>query len=493
MPALDPAPRTRTDWLIFAGLLLGTAIFYRASYQVPLSAAGLLLVGVLALWRPGLALLLVPLTVPLFLMPKGIWDARFGIRDAGIRLPLHEVLLLTTAAAMGARWLLAQVQHVGARARGQAAGAPGEVLWRWLPVALFFAAGTLGIVVAPAATRGDALREWRWLIVEPLLFVALMALALRTARAPDESMRALLAAMVAGGALVGLLGALQFAGLNLVPLLGDKVGHSDDRIVVEGVQRVSSVYGHPNNLGLYMGRVWPLAAGLALSARGGRARWLLGCAALLALAGLLVSFSRGAWLGAAGAVLVLALVERQRTLALLRHPAVLAAGAVVLVALVAGALAGVERLNPLGATSGVRLKTWASALAMLRDHPLLGVGLDQFRPLYPHYMHPSLAGTNEQYTAHPHNLLLDVWLRMGVAGVIAFGWLLVRFGRGVWARWRAARGDWLLAGVAAAMVAALLHGLVDSFYFWPDLALWFWVLGVALQNTVTVPADFAIE
>ena len=34
----------------------------------------------------------------------------------------------------------------------------------------------------------------------------------------------------------------------------------------------------------------------------------------------------------------------------------------------------------------------------------------------------------------------------------------------------------LAAGLLAAMIAALVHGLVDSFYFWPDLAFAFWLL-----------------
>ena len=131
----------------------------------------------------------------------------------------------------------------------------------------------------------------------------------------------------------------------------------------------------------------------------------------------------------------------------------------------------VQRFNLLGASSGIRVQTWASALAMLRDHPL-GVGLDQFGRLYPHYMDPALAGTNEVNTAHPHNLLLDIALRMGPLGLLAFTWLLVIFYRRVMKH----TGAPLRIGAAAVMTAALVHGLVDSFYFWPDLAFAFWLM-----------------
>ncbi|MBX0328743.1 O-antigen ligase family protein [Oscillochloris sp. ZM17-4] len=123
----------------------------------------------------------------------------------------------------------------------------------------------------------------------------------------------------------------------------------------------------------------------------------------------------------------------------------------------------------------MRVQTWASALAMLRDHPM-GVGLDQFGRLYPQYIDPALAATNEINTAHPHNLLLDIALRMGPLGLIAFGWLLAIFYRRMIAR--AGQPSPMRAvyvGALAAMTGALVHGMVDSFYFWPDLALAFWL------------------
>jgi O-antigen ligase len=126
-----------------------------------------------------------------------------------------------------------------------------------------------------------------------------------------------------------------------------------------------------------------------------------------------------------------------------------------------------------------RLLLWREAVGYIRRYPL-GIGLDQF--VFYHdpsngrsLIDPALVGTSEQYAAHPHNLLLDIWLRLGPLGLVAFGWLLVRFfRRGL----RMVRADAapLALGALAAMVAALAHGLVDNFYFVPDLALAFWLL-----------------
>jgi len=493
--------------LILLGMLVGAAVAYRGSAQLPLTLAGLALFGALALARPDLALLFVPLTVPLYFIPKGLFDARFGIRDSGLYLPIHEILLVMTVAAAGARWVwenakckmqnakAAGGRHVGqmdgpaVAAVGQGATHQGRggffILHFAFAVGLFLLAGVWGVAVA--GERGVALRELRWLIIEPLLFVGLAWLlsGWRAGRHEGDYWRLLTRAWLIGGAVAGLVGVLQFLGLNLAPLFGTKAGFSEDSFLVEGVRRVTGLYGHPNNLGLAMGRYWPVAAALAHGAfwgaptRGVGLRralpWLLVTG--LCGGGLLVSFSRGAYLGAlaAGAVLAAMLLPRQ----IWRDRRVLlglgALGGLMLLAVIAVAALNIERFNLFGASSGIRVQTWRSALAMLRDAPL-GIGLDQFGRLYPQYIDPALAGTNEINTAHPHNLLLDIALRMGPLGLVAFGWLIIRFFRDIQRGSGSPRALPLLAGLAAAMTGALAHGLVDQFYFWPDLALAFWLL-----------------
>lgn len=474
-------PRARAA-LALGLMALTLLVFYRASPQLPLTLAGLAAFAGLALWRPDLALLFVPLSVPLYFMPKGIFDTRFGLREDGLFLPLHELVLLIALAATAARWLFGRLMRGDWRL---AIGGRWRDLARDLaPVALFGLAGLWGAAIA--GERGPALRELRWLVIEPLIFYGLLRFwaSHGPEGRPAAAYRLVPAAFLLGGALVGLVGLLQFAGLNLVPLIGSKVGFSDDSLLVEGVRRVNSVYGHPNNLGLYMGRIWPLAAALALWAwRSSAPRWRAGLyalAALLALGGLAVSFSRGAYLGAlvAAAALAASLLPR-RAWASRRVILPLAGLATLgLVAVIAVVALDIERFNPFGASSGIRLKTWASALAMLRDHPL-GVGLDQFGQFYPQYIDPSLADTNEINTAHPHNLLLDIALRLGPLGLVAFAWLVARLLRQLWPDPQSPR--YLAAGLLAATCAALAHGLVDSFYFWPDLAFAFWMF-VALAQ-----------
>jgi O-antigen ligase len=206
------------------------------------------------------------------------------------------------------------------------------------------------------------------------------------------------------------------------------------------------------------------------------------------LAGLFVSFSRGAWLGAvvAGAALAYGLISHTGTSQASGHSA-WGRATIGLIAILA-ALSGLAlTLRGGGGSEGVRLLLWREALGYIQLHPL-GIGLDQF---YAYHLpdsgrsliDPSLIGTSEQYAAHPHNLLLDIWLRMGPLGLIAFGWLTFRLVRQGWAQVQTNRSA-LGLGALAALAAALTHGLVDQFYFVPDLACAYWVL-LALAGQAT--------
>lgn len=488
----------RPDSLIAMGMALGIVIAYRASAQLPLTLLGLALFGGLALVRPGLALLFVPLTLPLYFIPKAMFDTRFGIRESGLFLPLHEMLLFISGAALAIRW----AAMAAMRRERVSWSTPSLRVGMLAPIGLFLAAAGWGVLIAEE--RGPALREFRWTVLEPLLFVGLAALAGKHwhSGGPAHYWRLTAGCWLAGGAFAGLVGILQFGGINLAPLFGTKAGFGADSLLVEGVRRVAGLYGHPNNLGLAMGRYWPVAAAMAHAAfwsaphrgEGLRQAWPAMLAALLCGGGLLVSFSRGAYLGAfvAAGILAALLLPRRFWRDRRVHYGLGLLGSVMLLALIGASALDIERFRPFGATGEVRLKTWASALAMLRDHPL-GIGLDQFGRLYPAYIAPELAGTTEINTSHPHNLLLDIALRMGPLGLLAFAWLIYRFGHQAWTAY--ARGDAdsaLAAGLIGAMSAALIHGLVDQFYFWPDLAFAFWIMmALAWRNRQENPSSYS--
>ena len=469
----------------WGGLAIGLALCYLSS-DPSLQISGLFVFGILAVWHFDLALLFVPLTAPLFLVQLNL----LGLPPHAV--PPHELALFLTCAAAAPYLLLALV-----RARTH--------VWR-RPTAdqglafLFLLAGTLGIIfTAPEpVARQDALRAFRWFVVEPLIFIALIEWLSRNCPSPRfESdvpiVRRLVIAFVVGGALVALWGLAQFVAAVLAPQLFLPVMSLSFRVnIVSGLPRAVSVYGNPNNLGLYLGRVWPLAAMLALIEwRASVRRWLaMGytlCAAVC-LGGIFVSFSRGAWLGVGVALLVLVLPWMRRRFQLWPLPCLLVCGA---------ALAGVcvlmltLRGSFTDGSGKVRLLFWREALALLKQHPF-GLGLDQFyyyhNPIFGRSLIDSALMSAQDRTARePHSLVFELWLNLGPLGLFAVVWLVVRAVKRAGARLAiepATPAGLLAHGAIAALAAAFTHGLVDTFYFWPDLAIAFWLLLVLTRDSL---------
>jgi O-antigen ligase len=196
------------------------------------------------------------------------------------------------------------------------------------------------------------------------------------------------------------------------------------------------------------------------------------------LPALVLSYSRGAWLAVVVATGVVLLTVGRRA-------ALLFGGALVLgIAAFLGAAAAnllPERITHTG--SGlIRIDLWKSALQMVRDHPVFGIGLDQF--LNQHQgPYADAAARLEPWLSHPHNIVLDWWLSLGLLGLLVGGWIAVR---ALLAAWRLAHGGGArLTAPARAALAGLTvvvaHGMIDNSYFLQDLALTVWFFCALLQ------------
>lgn len=181
-------------------------------------------------------------------------------------------------------------------------------------------------------------------------------------------------------------------------------------------------------------------------------------------AALLLTQSRGAWLGllAGLAVLLVLAGQRGRWILLASSLVAILLAARLGLAPLAEALVGSPGL---GGLEG-RLEVWSRALAMIHDFPFTGIGLGSFTlvsdRLYPFFAY--LPGTVE----HAHNLYLQVAVDLGLPGLAA--WLGLAAG-GLYCARRAFRQGRLfanhgLAGLAAGLLAAqaafLTHGLIDA-------------------------------
>jgi O-antigen ligase len=341
------------------------------------------------------------------------------------------------------------------------------------------------LVLALVSTRwagnfGVASREFRIVVLDPILLYGLIRAGTAVGMIPDATRR-YVNALLASGVAVCAIGLYQY--------------FTGDVILADGLARLTAVWGSPNNVGLYLERLLPIALAFAFllhDGRGGWVRWVYaGMVATYAVT-ILLTYSRGAlFLGVPASVLFVMVVLFTQSHHLSRR-AWLAIGATVMVAGIAIIpFLFSERtwsLFQTGTGTGFfRIAVWTSAVNMIRDHPLLGVGLDNFLYEYPKYILPE--AWREPNLSHPHNFVLDWWVRLGIGGVLVFGWMLIAFFKGAWNSFTTTRDVFTRAlqlGLMASVVAMLAHGLIDASFFVIDLAYVF-LLTLALTQSSPSP------
>jgi O-antigen ligase len=427
-----------------AAMLASLGLFYLGPGLVSVGI-GLLAFFALTLYRPALSMAMVPLVAPLFYMPRDV---------AGKVFSLAEVVIVCNVAAWALRdgWLGFRTRRLPSLAR--VARNPAILL-----AALLLLIGVAWLLVPAPEFRNLALREFRWTVLEPVFFFALMLRWLKT----ERDIWRMVAAWLIGAALVGREGVEQF-------LYGQTWS-------MEGVGRVTSIYPSATSLGIYLGRPLTLALVLAALLPAERVMWRAG-SALLAVGiglGLLFSFARGAWIGVFVALVIVTLITRNRLM-------LAGVGALVVAGLAALPFVGADRIRSIfdwstpDNTGVARVAIWEAALRIIRDHPLLGIGQDQFLRVDPAYGVPHVRFL---VVSHPHNWLLDFWLRLGLPGLLWAVAAIALFFAHALQFWRAHAGTSLGAlalGLLAAMADFAVHGLLDTAYFTMDNALSLWLL-----------------
>ena len=192
---------------------------------------------------------------------------------------------------------------------------------------------------------------------------------------------------------------------------------------------------------------------------------LVGLLVMIAIFGLLMTSSRGAWLGLAGALGLGLLVWFQRHWLAKEKAAQiywLALAAILIISTGVLVQTGrVDRLlgsvpDPTGSLQS-RLHLWQQGTLLARDYPFTGIGLQSFPMVFSGYT----ILIHVPYLTHAHNTYLEVLIEQGWPGFVA----MLGFGlAGLWWTWnllRRSEVSLMAWGGLAALTAVSLHGVVD--------------------------------
>ena len=243
---------------------------------------------------------------------------------------------------------------------------------------------------------------------------------------------------------------------------------------------------HPNSAGLILAMSIPLALTIILNQKG----WLRGLT-LVSLAaqfaGLILTYSRGAWLGCVVSLVVIGSLESGL------RKAVLALGLLGLVTFLTVAPLRGRLLTLLSPTEDIaiegRLQFMADALAVGLENPVLGVGYGRDR-LREGFKKGIAGSTQIEFIPHSHNLYTELLAETGLVGLSAFMWMvlsnfsrLVRRGRSEFSAPMRIRYFCL----GASLFAFLVGVLGDAPFYNHDTRIFFFTL-LALTYLFLRPA-----
>ena len=345
------SPATRSRWVVVSGLLVclasGVIAGLAGSWGPAWMSGGVLVLVavVVLLWRPEALLLLVAAFPWLDALARELFGASGGLWD--------EFLVLLSAALLF--W---------------GAVVTGRLRMRTVPVllpALFYVVAGVGSIVVRGVPSDVGLFGLR-VFLEPLFFYFIGFLFFTDL----TWTRRIVAVFLASTTGLALHGFYQY--VTGVPTPPQWLDSTETEITT----RAFSVLGKPNELGsaLIIGIMVTLA--LLLSARvSKRMRVVLFVALVAQMAGVAVTFSRGAWIGlACGLVALMVLAYRRYLL-----PAVLVVAAVIpllpKVFMDRFALVFSDTYLSKAAVDG-RTWRWTAALDQFAAHPWFGAGLGTF-------------------------------------------------------------------------------------------------------------------
>lgn len=156
---------------------------------------------------------------------------------------------------------------------------------------------------------------------------------------------------------------------------------------------------------------------------------------------------------------------------------------------------------------GERLQCWKASIAMIKDHPILGIGPGSkvFRYAYQQYGQEikekerllkkettSQEKKNKKgkkkakvktvdRLSHAHNIFLHVGVGTGIIGLLIFMWLFASVFYNAVKSWLTLSSGYekmLLMGIVASLISIFLHGFTDSFWKKPDALFLWYIIGI---------------
>jgi putative inorganic carbon (hco3(-)) transporter len=242
------------------------------------------------------------------------------------------------------------------------------------------------------------------------------------------------------------------------------------------LHRISASFVHPNDFGAFLITFLPVAIAAFLAEHARKKKLFFGSICLLGIYCLLRTSSRGAWLGLfVGMALYLFFYNRKILLLL----------PVIAALFVLSSPSGIDRISGFFSleknTVWERMQLWKGAWNMIREHPVLGFGINTFSQYFGTYKpvdYPDIR--------YAHNSYLQMWSEIGLIGLMAFFAVLsVVFRmalRNMASALKAGPLGYMLLGLTAGFTGFLIQSAFDTNLYSLVLITLFWVVSACIVS-----------
>lgn len=181
-------------------------------------------------------------------------------------------------------------------------------------------------------------------------------------------------------------------------------------------RRAVATLENPNMLGEYLILIIPIAVSMFIGRGEGMRRLsALLCIGVMGVC-LIFTWSRGAWLGLIVAALVFLFMWHRRSVWIIIAGI---ASIPILPSILPASI--VSRFTSIGnmadSSTSYRMYIWRASVNMIEDHMWTGIGIGEgaWQRLYPLYAYQGV-----EAAPHSHNLFLQIWLELGLIGILVF-------------------------------------------------------------------------
>jgi len=267
---------------------------------------------------------------------------------------------------------------------------------------------------------------------------------------------------------------LMLIGLAPALLVLRGIVHDPSTLSLDHMTRLGFPLDHPNTAGYVLSMSIPIAVGFA-AARKGLAGGVSVFSAGIQAAGLFLTYSRGAWLGAFAALICLAAMTKSWKVVL----------CILIVVIVVFAFAKPLRDRVLTLASPQadmamrdRMQVMKDAVQLGVQHPFFGIGYgrgrlkESLRNVY-----KDTANENNPIW-HAHNVYVELFAETGIVGLGAFLWLIGRTAVVILRRAYAEENQkrLILFGLGAAWLAAAITGFGDIPFYHHETRIFFFTI-----------------